>query len=385
MIDAGSFLDQLRERGFGPYLSVPCPVLDPLINCIIDTPQLEYVPANNEGEAVAISAGGYLAGKKPVILCQNSGLGNMVNPLTSLTYTFRIPLLLIVSHRGRPGLNDQPQHELMGRITETLLEVVNVVSAPFPQADDEVAPALDTAAEVMAETDLPYALVMPKGSVAKRELNADPAERKSPVPCIQAESDREPAGMLRNEAVAITADSVSPETAIIATTGKTARELFYHNDRAGNFYVIGSMGCASSIALGSAISHPARRFVVLDGDGAALMRLEAMVSIGHYRPANLIHVILDNGVHDSTGGQPTLSDTVQFELVASACGYASAARASTPETYAKALARCTETAGPHMVHVPVLRGSDPNLGRPTVTPVEVKRRFMEFLQDSSSH
>ena len=395
MVTSSKFIDLMTEKGFGPYIGVPCSFLKPLINYIIDRDDVEYIAANNEGEAVAIASGTYLAGKRPVVMLQNSGLGNTINPLTSLNYVFKIPLLLIVTWRGEPGLRDEPQHELMGQITFDLLKVIRVKCDEFPTSDDEVEEKITDAINYMAQTSLPYAFIMHKDTVGKYEL-----QTHQDVPCVRGKIlDGEYFGtpvMERREAIAIVADpsrslplnevkgsraSLVRETGlIISTTGKISRELFYHEDRANQLYVVGSMGCASSIALGFALYQPSKKVIVLDGDGAALMRFEAMVSIGHYRPLNLLHVILDNESHESTGGQATLSPTVQFTDVAAACGYQSSIKVFSPEKLADTMRRSLIEKGPHLIHVKVKRGSEPSLGRPTVTPVQVKERFMKCCQ-----
>ncbi|MEE9301204.1 MAG: thiamine pyrophosphate-binding protein, partial [Alphaproteobacteria bacterium] len=165
MIPADSFLEPARARGFDFFTGVPCSFLTPIINRVIGEPGLRYVGATSEGEAVAIAAGAWLAGRKTVVMCQNSGLGNMVNPLTSLNHPFRIPTLLIVTWRGQPGLVDEPQHELMGRICSDLLEEMLIPHALFPKSEGEVGPALDEAERLLAESSLPFAFIMEKGAV----------------------------------------------------------------------------------------------------------------------------------------------------------------------------------------------------------------------------
>ncbi len=378
MVSSNKFINLMIKKGFGPYIGVPCSFLKPLINYTIDREDIEYIAANNEGEALAIASGAYLAGKRPVVMFQNSGLGNMINPLTSLNYVFKIPLLLIVTWRGEPGLKDEPQHELMGQITFDLLKVVRVKCDEFPTSDDEIGDKIANAVHYMTQTGLPYAFIMRKDNVDKYELQTHrdvPFDRGK---IFDGEDFGNPV-LERREAVAIVADLVQETGLIISTTGKISRELFYHEDRANQLYVVGSMGCASSIALGIALYQPEKKVIVLDGDGAALMRLEAMVSIGHYHPPNLLHVILDNESHESTGGQATLSPTVQFSEVAAACGYRSSVKVFSPEKLADTIRRGLVEEGPHLIHVKVKRGSEPSLGRPTIPPVQVKERFMKLI------
>jgi phosphonopyruvate decarboxylase len=380
MIQAADFLAALDVAGCGPYVGVPCSFLTPFINFTIASPRHEYLAASNEGEAVALAAGAYLAGRRPVVMFQNSGLSNALSPLTSLTWPFRIPLLLIATLRGEPGLKDEPQHELMGEITEGMLRLAQVGCGPFPREPAEIAPAVQRALAHLEATSLPWAWIMRHGSVAE-----SPAPPLRPVAAprgeaLPGEGPEAPVALERAQAIAAVADALPVPAALIATTGKIGRELFTLRERPGNLYVVGSMGCASSLGLGVALYRPdGAPVAVLDGDGAALMRLEALASIGHYAPRNLLHVILDNGMHESTGGQQSLSGGVRFADVALACGYASAESLVSEAALGRALRRCLKAPGPHLLHVRVKPGALDKLGRPTLTPVQVKARFMDFL------
>jgi len=375
MIAAESFITAASSRGFGLYTGVPCSYLTPFINFTLGAPGLRYVGAANEGDAVAIAAGARLGGLPGVAMFQNSGLGNAVNPLTSLTHTFRIPVLLIITWRGEPGgAPDEPQHELMGRITPALLETMGIPWALFPETEGDVAAVLDTAVEHLEGARRPYALVMRKGSVAPCTL---PASSPGPVPHRAAGIARASATVTRQAMLAAMQAVAGPDDIIIATTGYTGRELYALDDRANQLYLVGSMGCASSVGLGLALARPDRRVIVLDGDGAALMRLGALAILGHERPPNLVHVLIDNGQHESTGGQATVSATVDFGAVAAACGYPSVTAAATPAALRDALA--DRTPGLSFLYVPVLPGVARNLPRPAQTPVEVGARLMSRL------
>ena len=318
MIAADAFLEPAQERGFSFYAGVPCSFLTPLINRVISDPALNYVGAASEGEAVAVAAGAWLAGRRTVVMCQNSGLGNTVNPLTSLNHPFRIPTLLIVTWRGQPGLKDEPQHELMGEVTGSLLDAIAIGHAGFPKEVDAVAAALDRAERAMAADELPFALIMEKGSVRDDGLDQpdQPIHPRGEVADLRQGGER-PA---RIDLLRCIQALVPAAAAVVATTGKTGRELFTCEDRPQQLYQVGSMGCASAMGLGIALNTE-RPVLVLDGDGAALMKLGALATIGAHAPGNLIHVVLDNGVHDSTGGQATVSPNVDFAAVAQACGY----------------------------------------------------------------
>ena len=377
MLDAASFISAAASRArIGFYSGVPCSFLTPLINRTASDRSLAYVGAASEGEAVAIAAGAWLGGRETAVMCQNSGLGNAVNPLTSLNAPFRIPTLLVVTWRGEPGLKDEPQHELMGRITQRLLDTMEVPHAPFPAGTNDLGAALDAARSEMDRTGLPYAFVMAKGTLADEAL--DEAPRMPNPPGARIDLIVGGARPARVEVLERVLADIPGDAAVIATTGKTGRELFTLADREQHLYQVGSMGCAAPMGLGVAMTT-GRRVVVLDGDGAALMKLGAMATIGAYAPDGLIHVVLDNGVHDSTGGQATVSPVVDFAAVALACGYRAAFTADSAAGFTDAFTRALGGAGPVLIHARIRPGSLERLGRPTVAPHDVARRFRSFL------
>lgn len=374
MIDAAEFIEAARARGFGLYSGVPCSYLKPFINYVIDDRTLRYVGAANEGDAVAIAAGAWLGGQLAVAMFQNSGLGNAVNPLSSLTWTFELPVLLIPTLRGEPGgAPDEPQHELMGQITTALLETLQIPWEWFPQEAAEVDGALERACEHLLSERRPYALVMRKGSVAPAALQSEPAARAraAAVPPPASPEVRR-ADMLRAVQAA-----AGPDDLLLATTGYTGRELYALDDRPNQLYMVGSMGCAASLGLGLALAQPARRVVVLDGDGALLMRMGVLATVGYERPANLVHVLLDNGVHESTGGQATVSRSVDFPAIAAACGYPRVAAVATPDALASELE--VSRGSLSFIHAPVLPGVAADLPRPTIGPAAVARRLRGHL------
>jgi len=374
VIVAEHFIESARQHGFELYTGVPCSYLKPFINTVIDSSQLRYIGAANEGDAVAVAVGAELGGVRSVVMFQNSGLGNAVSPLTSLTHIFKIPLLLIVTLRGEPGgPADEPQHELMGAITTELLELMGISWEFFPQSADEIELVLSRALGHMEQENRPYALVMRKGSVAKSDLQAQPdihaiVSHANPV---ATEPEAQRGDMLRAVQAATTDDDV-----LVATTGYTGRELYATGDHLNQFYMVGSMGCAVSVGLGLAVARPERRIVVLDGDGAALMRLGALATVGYEKPGNLVHVLLDNGLHESTGGQATVSRSIDFGGLAAACGYTRIERVSQPAELAAILERpATELT---FVHAPILAGV-PELPRPSITPAAVAARLRAHL------
>ncbi|WP_043835995.1 phosphonopyruvate decarboxylase [Muricoccus aerilatus] len=376
MITAEDFIVEAGHAGFDFYTGVPCSFLTPLINGVLSAPSLAYVGAASEGEAVAIASGAWLAGRRTVVMCQNSGLGNAVNPLTSLNAPFKIPTLFLTTWRGEPGIPDEPQHEVMGRITQDLISLMGLEQAPFPAGSQALRPALSHAVERMEATGLPFAFVVRKDDVADTPLNAAP--RALPPPGRREDYPGEGPRPSRVAVLERFLSIVPEEAAVIATTGKCGRELFTLADRAQHLYQVGSMGAASGMALGVALNSP-RPVVVLDGDGAALMKLGTFATIGAYAPANLVHVLLDNGVHDSTGGQATVSASVDFAAVALACGYRQAFLAESLDGFEAAFRAALAGGGPSMIHLRIAPGSMAKLGRPTVGPAEVARRFQAFL------
>lgn len=377
MIQAGAFLAAGRAAGFDFYTGVPCSFLDPLISGVIAAEDLKYVAAASEGEAVAIASGAWLAGRKTMVMFQNSGLGNAVNPITSLNYPFRIPALMIATWRAGPGLSDEPQHELMGRITPGLLDLIEVPNRPFPADEKDLAGAMAEADAAMEKTGLPFAFIMQKGDVGNDggSTMAAPGPRGPGKITDHREQGEPPSRFTTLERLL---EGVSDETAIIATTGKCGRELFTIADRSQHLYQVGSMGCAAGMGLGVALNS-AKPVVVVDGDGAALMKMGTLATIGAYGPENLIHIILDNGTYDSTGGQPTISASTDFAAIAAGCGYAHSFRCGSLDGFGQAFRAATENNGPHLIHMKIAPGSLDKLGRPTIGPAEVARRFRGFI------
>ena len=383
MISAFSFIDQLSGLGYSQYAGVPCSFLTSLINYVIGDPALDYVGATSEGEAIGITFGAFLAGRKTVTMCQNSGLGNMVNPLTSLNYPFRVPTLLIVTWRGQPEVKDEPQHEQMGRIMHRLFETLEIPWLPFPSSEADIAKTMAQAEESMEQRKRPFALVVQKGSVAPHPLSGRRESELVKTDFRQNLSANANKRLTRTVAIELILDALVGDEAIIATTGKTGRELFTISDRVNHLYVVGGMGTASAIGFGVGHALPRQPVVVIDGDGAALMKLGVLATIGFYQPPNLLHIILDNEAHDSTGGQQTASGVVRFAALAAAANYHSAFAADRPEEIRKAVRLLRHRPGPSLLHVLIQPGSPEKLGRPTVQPYEVKERFSEFLRSKA--
>jgi phosphonopyruvate decarboxylase len=385
MIEARDFVEAARERGFNWYAGVPCSYLTPFINYVLQDQSLHYLSMANEGDAVALNAGVALGGgaavpRLGVTMMQNSGLGNAVSPLTSLTWTFRLPQLLIITWRGQPGSTDEPQHALMGPITPALLDLMEVPWELFPAERDAIDPVLERAVRHMQESGRPYALLMPKGVVASFPLARGAQPERAVHRCAPTISPPA-AGALPSRAQAlreVLANTGEPGTVVLASTGFCGRELYALDDRPNQLYMVGSMGCVTALALGLALSRPDLRVIALDGDGAALMRMGSFATLGAYGPGNLWHLLLDNGVHDSTGGQATVSGHVCFAGIAADCGYASALQLAQASELAAWL-RLPAAAGPRFARLPTRPGSPADLPRPAAGPVAVRERLMRHI------
>ncbi|WP_438395792.1 phosphonopyruvate decarboxylase [Caballeronia sp. DA-9] len=389
MIEAAQFVEAARERGFDWYAGVPCSYLTPFINYVLQDESLNYVSAANEGDAVALIAGvalgasGVHRARRGVSMMQNSGLGNAVSPLTSLTWTFRLPQLLIVTWRGQPGVADEPQHALMGPVTPAMLETMEIPWELFPTEADAIGPALDRATAHMDSTGRPYALVMQKGSVAPYKL-----EKKglSGVRRRALNERAEVKAQFRNGELSsrhdalqrVIAHTPKDSTVVLASTGFCGRELYAIDDRENQLYLVGSMGCVTPMALGLALSRPDLNVIALDGDGAALMRMGVFATLGAYGPSNLVHVLLDNGAHESTGGQATVSRGVEFARIASACGYALALDGDDLSVIDQ-LFEAKDIDGVRFARLSINTGTPGDLPRPSITPEDVRARLQKHI------
>ncbi len=380
MIDAADFIEPVRAAGFKYFAGVPCSFFRSFINYVIDDPALRYISAANEGDAVATIAGVALTGQYGVAMMQNSGLGNAVSPLTSLSWVFRLPMLLIITWRGEPGVRDEPQHELMGQITHKLLEQMDIPWEAFPKERSEIAATLARAQTHLQQSGRPYALIMHKNTVTDGGGGSQkPALRDRAGRSYRQHDDVPAERPSRREALARLIALTSVEnTVVLATTGYTGRELYALADRPNHLYMVGSMGCVSSLGLGLAMARPDLRVIMIDGDGAALMRMGNIATAGAYAGDNYIHLLLDNGQHESTGGQATVSPGVAFARIAEACGYALALEGGTLALMDNLL-DSENPAGPRFGHLRICPGTTTDLPRPEMTPADVRDRLMRHI------
>ena len=382
MIEAERFLEQSMQRGLDWYAGVPCSFLTGLVRRAQGDPRLTYVSAANEGDAVAAAAGAWLGGRRSVALMQNSGLGNAVNPLSSLLQAFRIPVLLLVTLRGEPGLADEPQHQRMGAATPRLLELLGISWEMLPDAPEELPEAL-ARADSGLRGEQPYAFVVRKRCFAKPDphpaTRARAARARPAHACVQEHWRPGGARPTRMQALErVVGGTPGEQDVVIATTGHTGRELYALEDRDRHLYLVGSMGCASSFGLGLALARPDLRVVVIDGDGALLMRMGNLASVGAYAPPNLVHLLLDNEVHDSTGAQPTVADRIDFAAMAAACGYRQVFAGDELPLLDRALAVSADE-GPIFAHLKIAPGASCALPRPAQPPDALLRRLAKHI------
>jgi phosphonopyruvate decarboxylase len=376
LINTELFGYELKKLGFEFYCGVPCSFLSPLINFAIN--ECEYVTAVNEGEAVAIAAGASIGGRKSVVLMQNSGLSNAASPLTSLIYPFRIPILGFISHRGEPGLMDEPQHELMGQITGEMLSIMKIHWEYLSLDKDVVKKQLKHALEFIDKNE-PYFFIVKKGTFEPVTLQKH--AKKTGENTLHLKKEKEDQLPSRLDAIKVINSQKGSNTLQLATTGKTGRELYELEDSANNFYMVGSMGCISSLGVGLSLARKDKDIIVIDGDGALLMRMGSLATNGTYSPSNMLHILLDNNVYDSTGGQSTVSHNVHFETIAASCGYRNAIYVHDLEELEYYIRWWKKHKELTFFTLKTAQGSKKGLGRPKIKPFEVKERFQVFIDD----
>lgn len=377
MLSTKKFGKELKGLGFHFYSGVPCSFLKSLINYSVN--DCEYIAAANEGDAVAIASGAYLGGRKAIVLMQNAGLANAVSPLVSLNYPFRIPLLGFVSLRGEPGFSDEPQHELMGQITIPLLELMQV-KWMYLSEDMEKARHQLVQANQFINDNQPFFFVVRKGIFTEEPLKEQALFfRSNRTKTIKSRTDQMPN---RHEVLASIHALQDRQTIMIATTGKTGRELYEIGDACNHLYMVGSMGCVSSLGLGLALSQKNRKINVIDGDGSLLMRMGSFATNGYYNPHNMLHILLDNHSHDSTGGQRTVSHNVNFVDIGASCGYMRSIYIHNVKELKAAIRVWKKTRGLTFLYMRISKGSTKQLGQPKIKPYEVKERLQDFIKNN---
>lgn len=374
MVRPEFFVNKLKEHGIDFYVGVPDSLLKNICAYITDNLPVEHnIIAANEGGAMGIAVGYHLAtGKVPVVYMQNSGEGNIINPLASLTdkEVYNIPILLVIGWRGRPGVYDEPQHVKQGKVTTGLLNTMGINYAILPKDEEGAVKQIKIAADFMKATNECYALVIEKDTFDAYKLQNVETNNLT---------------ISREEAIQKVASSIEDNACIISTTGMISRELFeartaWNQGHERDLLTVGSMGHASQIALGIALQKPERRVYCFDGDGASIMHMGNMAITASMKCKNYVHVVFNNGAHDSVGGQPTVGLKIDLCAVAMAVGYKVTYSVDTFEAFNETLETLKSVEGPILLQVCVKKGNRKDLGRPTVNPIQNKEAFMEFLQ-----
>ena len=375
MIRPEYFIEKLKENGIDCFAGVPDSLLKNICAYITDHFDAAHnIIAANEGAAVGLAAGHYLATGKPAcVYMQNSGEGNIINPLASLTdqEVYNIPVLLLIGWRGRPGVHDEPQHVKQGKVTTGLLNVMGVNYEVLSKEEDKAEKQITKAVKALANKEV-FALVIEKDTFEDYKLQNVEVNDLT---------------MSREEAIQTVAAALGEKDCIVSTTGMISRELFEYRTSMNqgherDFLTVGSMGHASQIALGIALAQPERRVWCFDGDGAAIMHMGSMAIVANKAPKNYVHVVFNNGAHDSVGGQPTVGLKIDLPAVAKAVGYSATFSVSSKEDLNSQLSILNSQLqkGPILLEIKVKKGNRKDLGRPTTTPIENKDALMQFLK-----
>ncbi|WP_028880464.1 phosphonopyruvate decarboxylase [Terasakiella pusilla] len=376
MIDTLGFINFLKDHGVDFYCGVPDSLLSP-VSAALETMSaqkaLSHYVCANEGNAIGLACGHYLGSQTiPCVYMQNSGLGNAVNPLVSLAApeVYGIPLLMIIGWRGEG--KDEPQHVMQGRINEGLLNVLEIPYKILDQDCQDWSVMIADLLSIAKEHEKPVALLVRSNTFSSYK-------------CAQT-SEHKPY-MSRERAIELVISSVSGEETLVATTGKTSRELYElrksrNESGASDFLTVGSMGHASQIAAGIAINHSRKNVLCLDGDGACLMHMGGLLVTAPL--SNFKHILLNNGVHDSVGGQQTVAGSFDLGPIAKACGYKNVQQVASEEELLKAMENYKNVEGSVFLEIMIKPGSRTDLGRPKESPQINKKRFMMQLSNSQS-
>ena len=376
MINTKYFFKKLIEFDISFFSGVPDSLLKNICGFISDNvDNKSHIIAANEGNALAIGIGYHLStGKLPLIYMQNSGLGNVINPLLSLADpdVYSVPMLLMIGWRGQPGVKDEPQHKKQGRVTLKMLDTKEVPYEILSKDTNnkQAEEIIKKASKIALKTNSPYAIVVQKDSFSKYQIKK---KRTVNYP------------LYREDAIKAIVDNLDDKDIVISTTGVTSRELFEYREKLSlghekDFLTVGGMGHANQIALGIALQKPNRRVFCLDGDGAALMHMGSMAINGNIECNNFKHIIFNNGAHDSVGGQPTVGFSVDLQGIAKASGYDIVLEAETNEEVINCLKRLKTLNGKVFLEIKIKKGFRDDLGRPKTTPKENKKHLMKFIK-----
>lgn len=372
MIRPEYFIEKLRENGIDCFAGVPDSLLKNMCAYITDHFDAAHnIIAANEGAAVGLAAGHYLATGQPAcVYMQNSGEGNIINPLASLTdqEVYNIPVLLLIGWRGRPGVHDEPQHVKQGKITTGILNVMGINYEVLAKEEDKAEKQIAKAIQALQNKEV-FALVIEKDTFDEYKLQNVEMNNLT---------------ISREEAIQTVAAALGEKDCIVSTTGMISRELFEYRAAMNqgherDFLTVGSMGHASQIALGIALAQPERRVWCFDGDGAAIMHMGSMAIVANKAPKHYVHVVFNNGAHDSVGGQPTVGLEIDLPAIAKAVGYKATYSVDNKVDLEAVLNKVNAFESPALLEVKVKKGNRKDLGRPTTTPIQNKEALMNFL------
>ncbi len=364
-MDPKNFVDEIIKKGFNPFMGVPCSVFTSLLNYINDSANTENYICTSEGEAMGLAGGFALSGKYPVVYMQNDGYGNAVNPLSSLQLLYDLPALLLISWRGFPGKKDAPQHMLMGKTIVEFLEIFKIPYKILSETDEDLREILNEASEYCKKESKPFALIVKKGYFS--EYLSERTDKKNLLP-------------IRIEYLNALKSELKKDDILLGTTGFTGRELYQSIEHPGKFYMTGSMGCLASLGLGIATENRGKRIFLLDGDGAVLMKMGSLATIGHYSPKNFIHICFDNSAYESTGSQPTVSSGTDLCKVAEASGYKYTLTVTGIEQFKEIVKSIDKLEKPMFLRVMIRPGTINGLQRPSDTPLQMKEKFRDFIR-----
>ena len=375
MIRPQFLIDTLKSLDIDFFAGVPDSLLKNICAYIQDHLDCKHnIITANEGGAIGLAAGYHLATRRiPVVYMQNSGEGNIINPLASLTdkEVYNIPVLLIIGWRGKPGVHDEPQHVKQGKVTLELLETLGIKYQVLDKNEQNAESQIRTVVDYMHQTNEVYALIVEKDTFESYTLQ-NVVNNSLP--------------MSREEAIQTIASTLGDKDVIVSTTGMISRELFEyrtsaHQSHERDFLTVGSMGHASQIALGIALEKSDRRVWCFDGDGAVIMHMGSMAIVASKQLENYVHVVFNNGAHDSVGGQPTVGLDIDIPRIARAVGYKHTYSISNKEDLNDVLGEIKHINGLTLLEVKVRNGNRKDLGRPTTTPIQNKDALMKFLNN----
>jgi len=376
VVNVDYFFSSLKHAGVEFFSGVPDSLLKDICAYITDNTSSEnHIISANEGNAISIAIGYHLATKKvPLVYLQNSGLGNIINPLLSLADpdVYSIPMILLIGWRGEPGVNDEPQHIKQGKVTTDLL---NVMKVPYEvlsseTTSEEAEQIVKKIVRKAGNLNTPYALLVKKRAFESYKLKLDKYYERD---------------LFREEVIEIIINELNPDDIVVSTTGVASRELFEYRTKKSqshekDFLTVGGMGHASQIALGISLFKKNRTVFCIDGDGALIMHMGALAVNANNAGDNFMHIVINNCAHDSVGGQPTVGDKIDIRGIATSAGYRWSKKVSTIEEIIKAIQEIIEVKGPALLEIQVKKGFRNDLGRPTINPKENKKSFMKFLE-----